>query len=81
MHRPGFVFWCAIGACITVYEVLAPEGEMMSHTVDRGLERHPYLVTGAIVVTAAHLLNVLDRAPWMDPYQILARMRQLRADI
>lgn len=81
VFRPGFVAWCVIGVGITVYELACPEGEMLSHTVDRGLEKHPWLVAGAVLVTAAHLLNQLDTPPLnhFDPYRALAGMKRLLA--
>lgn len=70
--------WCVTAAGIAAYEFLAPQSELMSQAVDRGLEKHPVLVTAAIGLTALHLVNVLDHPwlRWMDPYQSVARSRQ-----
>lgn len=58
--------WVALGVGVIVYEVVANDGELLSHQVDRWLEKHPVLTTSAIVLTALHLLNLLpDRLdPW-----------------
>lgn len=76
--RPGFIAWSVLAAGVAVYEFLAPQSELLSQTVDRGLEAHPVVVGAAIVLTAAHLLNVLDdrRLRWLDPFQSVARSRQ-----
>jgi hypothetical protein len=61
--------WAAIAAFVLYHDLACSEGEMLSESVDRGLERHPSLVYGFIGVTAAHLLNLLpDR---VDPYQLV----------
>ncbi|QDM56007.1 hypothetical protein SEA_TRAX_127 [Gordonia phage Trax] len=65
--------WGVLVALVTVYEVVADEGELLSEGVDRGLVSHPVLTSGAVLVTAAHLLNVLPT--WCDPYAWLARIR------
>lgn len=59
--------WFALGIGVLVYEMLAHDGELLSHQVDRWLESHPVLTTAAITITAAHLLNVLPRKadPWV----------------
>lgn len=59
--------WFALGIGVLAYELMAREGELLSHQVDRWLESHPVLTTAAITVTAAHLLNLLPTKadPWV----------------
>ena len=40
--------WLAMVAGILAYEVSAPEGQLLSHGMDRYLERHPW-ATRAVV--------------------------------
>lgn len=69
--RPSEKAWLALGGAVLVYEVLAGEGELLSEAFDRFLDRHPVLVWVGTVITAAHLLNILDAHPALrrvDPY-------------
>ena len=65
--------WLVLGGIIAGYELFSPKGQLLSHGVDRALVKHPILTRWAILVTAAHLLNLLDRHPlrWLDPYQAI----------
>ncbi len=65
--RPADRAWLALAVGVAAYEVLAREGEMLSHSYDRWLINHPVLTWSATIVTAAHLLNLLPSQ--MDPYQ------------
>lgn len=59
--------WAGLLTGVCVYEYYAPEGQLLSEAVDRGLE-HPVgkvLIPLAIGVTALHLLNILR--PEVDP--------------
>lgn len=58
--------WIALGVGVAVYEMLAQDGELLSHQVDRWLERHPVITTTAVVVTSLHLLNLIP--PKLDPF-------------
>jgi len=58
--------WVALAVAVAAYEVLARDGELLSHQVDRWLESHPVITSAVIAVTAAHLLNILS--PWADPW-------------
>lgn len=67
MHmRPSEKAWIALAAGVIVYEIVAEDGEMLSHAVDSWLKSHPIITTSAISLTALHLLNVLPKAidPW-----------------
>lgn len=63
--------WAGIGAAVLAYELLAPEGQLLSEGVDRALERHPILVRAAIGATALHLLNLLPEK--IDPFHQLTK--------
>lgn len=67
--------WLGLAAGVTAYEILAPEGELLSEQVDRWLDnpKTRFLAIGAVAVTAAHLLNFLPRA--IDPYAKLASLK------
>lgn len=58
--------WVALGVGVVAYELLAQDGELLSHQVDRWLETHPAATTAFIGLTAAHLLNLLP--PRLDPW-------------
>ncbi|WP_218001213.1 DUF7427 family protein [Nocardia thailandica] len=64
--------WLTLAGVVTALEIIAPEGELLSEGVDRGLERHPLLVRAAILITAAHLLNLLPER--VDPYARLPKV-------
>lgn len=67
--------WLAIGALVLAHEYFAPEGELLSEGVDRAIEKHRFLAIGAVVITAAHLINVLPES--IDPYhQSLQALRR-----
>lgn len=61
--------WAALGLSIAVYEALVQEEQLLSRGVDRARAISPALnvaVSGAIVVTAAHLLRAIPQK--LDPY-------------
>lgn len=67
--------WVALGICVLAYELLAKEGELLSHQVDRWLEAHPVLTSAAVTITAAHLLNILPQR--LDPWVWMFSWRKL----
>lgn len=78
--RPSTAMWMGLGVAVGAYEYLAPEGELLSEAVDRGLEgKHRALVLGGIAVTTAHLLNAFDHygLEKVDPFSnVLSRLRR-----
>lgn len=64
--------WAILGAGVLAYEILCPEGELLSEGVDRALERHPTLTRLAIGATALHLLNMLPEQ--YDPFHRLSKV-------
>ncbi|WP_411815503.1 hypothetical protein [Gordonia sp. SND2] len=72
--------WAVLIGAIGVYEVLSADGELLSEGVKRARGRHwsaNVAVAGAVLTTAAHLLDVLpDR---VDPFSAGLRVvRPLR---
>lgn len=62
--------WAAIGLGVLAYEILCPDGELLSEGVDRALEKHPAATRLAIGAVALHLMNVLPER--IDPVHRLA---------
>jgi len=77
MHlRPADYAWITLITGVVAYEAAAPKNELLSEAVDRQLIRHPIATRIAVLLTAAHLLNALDRGPlkWLDVYAHVARI-------
>lgn len=60
--------WAALAIGAIGYEVMAPQGEMLSHAFDGFLERHPVITWVSTLVLVAHLLNVIP--PRFDPFNM-----------
>lgn len=60
--RPGDWAWVALATGVVVYEVMAPEEELLSEAVDRYLMRRKILTTGTVLYVAAHLVNWLPNS-------------------
>lgn len=71
--------WVALAILIAVYEIFAPEGELLSEAVDRFLVRHPWLTRGVVAVVALHLLNLLPTR--VDPVHHVAKMFRRTVDL
>ena len=67
--------WVALGVGVLAYELMAEDGELLSHQVDRWLEAHPVLTSAAVTITAAHLLNILPQR--LDPWVWMFSWRKL----
>jgi len=62
--------WSALAAAVIAYEVLAPEGQLLSEGVDRALLKYPTLTRIGIALVACHLVNAIpDR---YDPLHLIA---------
>lgn len=62
----------AIATLITLaaaYEYAAPDNQLISHAVDRALEKHRWTTVFAITYTTAHLLNLIP--PRLDLYHLV----------
>jgi hypothetical protein len=53
--------WLVMVTGIVAYEVLAKDGELLSHGTERYLERHPWLTRFVIAATAAHLAKLIPQ--------------------
>jgi hypothetical protein len=73
-HFTGERAWCALMAMIVGYELAAPDNQLLSHAVDRWLQKHPVLTYAAVAVTAAHLVNLMPEA--VDPYRHVGQAAQ-----
>ena len=65
-----------VGVALT-HELLAQENQLLSHAFDRWLEKHPWLVRVAVVVTALHLLNLLPNE--IDPFARVGNLKESNA--
>lgn len=68
--------WAALAAGVVIYELAAPDGELMSEGVDRGMERGSLARTAiyaAIGCTALHLVNAIPEN--IDPFHRLLKLR------
>ena len=67
--------WSVLLAAVIGYEVAAGEEELLSRGVDRARAKSPAAnaaVTGAVVVTALHLLRWIPHG--VDPFRLLHRI-------
>lgn len=71
--------WSALAAAVIAYEVLAPEGQLLSEGVDRALLKYPRLTRIGIALVACHLVNAIpDRYDPIHHVAVQARRRHLR---
>lgn len=57
--------WVGLGVGIALYELAAPQGELLSEGVDRAIEQYPKLTVAVIGAVALHLCNKLPEQ--IDP--------------
>jgi hypothetical protein len=57
--------WACLGLVIVVYEIVAPENELLSEVVDRFLVSHPIVTRTIVIGLALHLINLLPEQ--IDP--------------
>lgn len=76
--RPSSIAWGVLGASVIAWEVLCPEGELLSERVDSMLEKPTTraAAVAAVGATALHLLNVFDAvgATQLDPYHQVGKL-------
>lgn len=65
--------WLALGISVAVYEIISDEDELLSRQVDRWLEANKPLTVAAVLLTAAHLLNLLPDN--VDPFHLFSKFR------
>lgn len=51
--------WVALLGAVLAYEIACDEGEMLSHGMDRLMERHPVWPRIAAVLVALHVANLI----------------------
>lgn len=73
--RPSEKAWLALGTAIILYEVVAEEGEMLTHAVDGWRRSHRVITVATIVSTTLHLLRLMP--PAVDPWVLAFRWRKL----
>jgi hypothetical protein len=67
--------WMAVAGLVTAYELICPDGELLSEECDRAINKYPTLTRAAIGYTALHLMNMLPQS--LDVYhQAHKRMRK-----
>lgn len=64
--RPSDRAWLALLVGVAVYEVLSRDGELLSEAADRYRQAHPWLVRGAVIIVAVHLLRAVP-----DRYDVM----------
>jgi len=62
--------WCAIAAGVLLYEIKAPQSELLSEAVDRYRNRHPIITNTIVCYLALHLLRAIPQR--IDPLHQLA---------
>ena len=75
-HVTGEIAWAAMGLGIVAYEIVAPDDQLLSEAVDRFLLKHPHITRAAIVLIAAHLLNLIPNR--YDPIHHTASVVRLQ---
>lgn len=69
--KEGEVAWAALALGVLAYELLAPEGGLLSEAVDRAILKHPHLTRIGILIVAGHLANAVP-----DRYDLIHRVRR-----
>lgn len=74
MITPVHIGWFATVSVVVAYEIVAPEGMLLSEGMDRALVSHPIATRLVVAVVAMHLLNLLPER--IDPLHRLAAARK-----
>lgn len=72
LGRPADKAWITLAVGVLVWEIFAPDGELLSEAVDRYRRRRPLLTRLVIVYLSAHLSRIVPRR--LDPLHRLARL-------
>lgn len=62
--------WALLAVAVIAYEIAAPKDQLLSEAVDRWLVKYPWPTRVAVVLTAAHLLNLIPNR--FDPFYHVA---------
>lgn len=73
--REAALGWAAVVSVIAAYELVAPEGQLLSEGIDRALIRWPIATRITVAVVALHLLNLIPAR--IDPLHRLVSLRGL----
>lgn len=57
--KPADKAWAGLATYVVAWNLLAPEGEMLSMGLDRYLESHPFLSRFITLGVSLHLLNLI----------------------
>lgn len=74
--REAALGWAALAGLIVAYEVVAPEGQLLSEEMDRALIRWPVASRVVVAIVALHLLNMIP--DHVDPLHRVATLRRVR---
>ena len=67
--RSADIAWLTVAAGVIAYEACTQD-ELLSEAMDRYRRRHPWIVSGAVVYVASHLLRCWPQR--IDPLHLLA---------
>lgn len=65
--------WATLTIGVMVYELHAPQGQLLSEGIDRALIRYPNLTRFIVTIVALHLLNLIPQR--IDPLHRVATVR------
>lgn len=69
--------WIIVAAVIAAIDLTAPEGETLTHSAQRAMEKHPALTIGMVTATATHLLVGHHRHyQRVDPFRAIGLLRR-----
>ena len=71
--RAGDRAWIALGVGVVAWELRCPEGELLSESADRMIERHPWLVRAVAFALACHISNSVP-----ERYDLIHQLFRLR---
>lgn len=74
----GIHGWMILVGLVVVFDLAAGDGETLSESVHRGIEKHPVLISAAVGTTTAHLLlGGHPVASRIDPFRALGLARRV----
>jgi hypothetical protein len=63
--QPSDVAWIGLGLGVIAWDLLCPDGEMLSEASRRYAKNHQLVAFGVVASVGAHLLDLIPR--WADP--------------
>lgn len=61
MWSTGDKAWIVLGAAVVAYEILSPDGELLSEAFDRYVERFPIMSRVLPMLLTLHVTNSIHR--------------------